>query len=253
MKIILYTVETCKFSAEEREYLKSKNLPFEEKDVEKDHASLEEMLKIGNNFAGTPVTHIIFDEVKADAKPEDKKPEENKDEKKEEIDPYKAGDQQKSKTVVLKGFTKEEFDAALFPEEVKKNPPAGGETAVAADPNAPKDPNAPLDLNAPPVAAAPVDPSAPPVAPVDPNAPPVDPNAPAPAAPPTTAPTPNSLDSILQDLQSKIPPVDPNAPAPGTSPQMPPAQPTPGTPPGAPQAPAGAPPTPAVPDFPGQQ
>lgn len=224
MKITIYTVETCKFSAEEKEYLKSKNLPFEEKDVEKDHAALENMLKIGNNFAGTPVTEIVKDD---------------------------------GTTAVLKGFTKEEFEKELTPPTapsetgapaVEEAKPADG-TAPTADPNAPKDPNAP-----------PADPNAP-VAPGMPSAPPADPSMPpagaAPAAPGAAAPNP--LDSILQDLQSKIPPPTLDAPpSPGTpsgSPPAPPAEPPQAPPmPPAPGAPAdpGVPPAPAVPGAPTQ-
>lgn len=220
MKITIYTVETCKFSAEEKEYLKSKNLPFEEKDVEKDHAALEQMLKVGNNFAGTPVTEIVFD----DTDPA-KKPEEGADAAKSEYkDEVKTG-----RMVVLKGFTKEEFEKELFPPaEAEVKPTEGEKLADGTD------------------------------KPVDPTAPPA--GLTMPSAPGTVAPNP--LDSILQDLQSKIPPptLD-NPPAPDQSvppsvppagpPQAPPAPPAPPTP-DTPVDPA-APPAPGIPNFPGQQ
>lgn len=80
MKITVYTVTDCKFSAQEKEYLKSHNLPFVEKNLEKDREYLTEMLALSNNFAGTPVTRIEKDD---------------------------------GSTVVLKGFTQEEFDKEL--------------------------------------------------------------------------------------------------------------------------------------------
>lgn len=199
MKITIYTVETCKFSAEEKEYLKSKNLPFEEKNVETDHAALEMMLKIGNNFAGTPVTEIAKDD---------------------------------GTTVVLKGFTKEEFENELFPKPKEETKPADAPAGV--EPGAVSAPQAPAMPAPPAMSAAPA--------------------MPAPPAPPAS-PSGNPLDSILQDLQSKIPPptIDqgipqqpaPPAPAPQqappTPPQMPPAPPTPVDPQ-----------QPTVPDFPKQ-
>ncbi len=80
MKITLYTINDCKFSQEERDYLKTNNLPFEEKNLEVNREFLTEMLSVSNNFAGTPVTKIEKDN---------------------------------GETVVLKGFTKEEFDAVF--------------------------------------------------------------------------------------------------------------------------------------------
>lgn len=187
MKITLYSVQTCAFSAEEKAYLQSKNLPFEEKDVEKDHAALEEMLKVGNNFAGTPVTQIVKDD---------------------------------GTTVVLKGFTKEEFENELFPKPKEESQPAPAPQAMPAVP-----PTQPTPADAP---------LPPPPAP--------------PQAPPAVAQQGNPLDSILQDLQSKIPPptmgqTPPPAtpPSPMQPPQMPPA----------PQTPVD-PAQPAVPDFPKQ-
>lgn len=213
MKITLFTVETCKFSAEEKEYLKSKNLPFEEKDVEKDHAALEQMLKIGNNFAGTPVTEIVFDDATDPAK----NPEEGQDAAKPEYkDEVKTG-----RVVVLKGFTKEEFDKELFPPAEAEAKPADQTTAAPVDPAAPQAPQTTTE----------------------------------PQAAPVTAPA-NPLDSILQDLQSKIPPstLDNNPQVqPSIPPSMPPTGPMPTQPvpptPGAPVDPA-APQVPGIPAFP---
>ena len=83
MKITIYTITDCQFSAQEKEYLKNRNLPFEEKNLETNRDFLTEMLAVSNNFAGTPVTKIEKDD---------------------------------GQIIVLKGFTKEEFDAAIGPE-----------------------------------------------------------------------------------------------------------------------------------------
>lgn len=77
MKITVYTITTCQFSKQEREYLASHGLQYEEKNLEMNREFLSEMLTVGNNFAGTPVTKIEKDD---------------------------------GQIVVLKGFTKEEFD-----------------------------------------------------------------------------------------------------------------------------------------------
>jgi len=80
MKITIYTINDCKFSQAEKDYLQSKNLPFEEKNLETNREYLTEMLNISNNFAGTPVTKIEKDD---------------------------------GTSMVMKGFTQTEFDAAL--------------------------------------------------------------------------------------------------------------------------------------------
>ena len=86
MKITIYTITDCQFSKAEKEYLQAHNLAFEEKNLEQNREWLTEMLAISNNFAGTPVTKIEKDD---------------------------------GQIVVLKGFTKEEFDKALnlIPQE----------------------------------------------------------------------------------------------------------------------------------------
>lgn len=87
MKITVYTITDCEFSREEKEYLTSHQLQFEEKNLETNKEFLTEMLAVSNNFAGTPVTKIEKDDGKIE---------------------------------VLKGFTKEEFDKTLgFAEEKK--------------------------------------------------------------------------------------------------------------------------------------
>lgn len=80
MKITIYTVNDCEFSKQEKEYLKTHNLQFEEKNLESNKEFLTEMLAVSDNFAGTPVTKIDKDD---------------------------------GQSVVLKGFTQSEFDETL--------------------------------------------------------------------------------------------------------------------------------------------
>lgn len=88
MKITVYTITDCKFSQAEKQYLQSKGLQFEEKNLEANREYLTEMLNISNNFAGTPVTKIEKDD---------------------------------GQIIVLKGYTQDEFDKALA---VDPNAPA---------------------------------------------------------------------------------------------------------------------------------
>jgi len=80
MKITVYTIKDCAFSKQEKEYLTSHSLPYEEKDLETNKEFLTEMLAISSNFAGTPVTRVEKDD---------------------------------GTIAVLKGFTKGEFDKTL--------------------------------------------------------------------------------------------------------------------------------------------
>lgn len=80
MKITMYTITECQFSKKEREYLSSHGLQFEEKNLETNREFLTEMLAVGSNFAGTPVTKIEKDD---------------------------------GQIAVLKGFTAAEFDKVL--------------------------------------------------------------------------------------------------------------------------------------------
>jgi len=146
MKITVYTVSDCQFSQAEKEYLKLHNLPFEEKNLEQNREWLTEMLAVSNNFAGTPVTKIEKDD---------------------------------GTIVVLKGFTKEEFDKELGlnqPEVTQVNaqinvpppqptqtqpavqpvspPPATPPPATTPQPQSftqPQPPSTPTDLNQPPI------------------------------------------------------------------------------------------------------
>ncbi len=80
MKITVYTTTDCQFSKAERDYLNTNKLAFEEKNLDTNKEFLQEMMTVGNNFAGTPVTRIEKDD---------------------------------GSIAVLKGFTKEEFDTTL--------------------------------------------------------------------------------------------------------------------------------------------
>jgi glutaredoxin len=80
VKITVYTTTDCQFSKAEKEYLTSHSLMFEEKNLETNKDFLTEMMAVSNNFAGTPVTRVEKDD---------------------------------GTIAVLKGFTREEFDAAL--------------------------------------------------------------------------------------------------------------------------------------------
>lgn len=241
MKITIYTINDCAFCVQEKDYLKSHNLAFEEKNLEVNREFLTEMLTISNNFAGTPVTKIEKDD---------------------------------ESVVILKGFTKEEFDdvlgfaapiAAATTPSVIAPPVIQPEVAQVAPVTTPVTPPQPAVaapvMSAPAVAmpAAPVEPIAPapvaaPVAPVDhasiaaqiaelqalqakllaqqapvaPPAPVAAPVAPVVPTPPVVAqpavvapvapPAPpqsvdDSLASILAELQSKINTQQPTPPA----------------------------------------
>lgn len=80
MKITVYTISDCQFSKQEKEYLNTNKLAFEEKNLEINKDFLTEMLAVSNNFAGTPVTRVEKDD---------------------------------GSITVLKGFTKEEFDVTF--------------------------------------------------------------------------------------------------------------------------------------------
>ena len=62
MKITVYTTTDCQFSKAERDYLNTNKLAFEEKNLDTNKEFLQEMMTVGNNFAGTPVTRIEKDD-----------------------------------------------------------------------------------------------------------------------------------------------------------------------------------------------
>ncbi|MEI7652785.1 MAG: glutaredoxin domain-containing protein [bacterium] len=148
MKITIYTINDCAFCVQEKDYLKSHNLAFEEKNLEVNREFLTEMLTLSNNFAGTPVTKI---------------------EKTDES------------VVILKGFTKEEFDdvlgfaapTATAPVVSTITPPIM--TPPVVEPVAPAMPvTMPEVVVPPPVMTAPEPVVPAPVAPVAPQVPSVD-------------------------------------------------------------------------------
>lgn len=134
MKITIYTITECPFSKQEREYLSSHGLTFEEKNLETNREFLTEMLAVGSNFAGTPLTRIEKDD---------------------------------GQIVVLKGFTAAEFDKTLgfgvetMPIEAVPLPPPV--EAVPASPPVEVVPTAPAGIPvevAPPEVVAPTPPVA---------------------------------------------------------------------------------------------
>lgn len=114
MKVTIYTINDCKFSQAEKDYLKTNGIAFEEKNVEQNRDFLTEMLGISENFAGTPVTKIEKDD---------------------------------GMTNVLKGFTQEEFDKELgiitAPDVLPPTPPMPSEEMSVP---APTPEPAPLDV-----------------------------------------------------------------------------------------------------------
>jgi len=107
MKITVYTTSSCEFSKKEKEYLSGKTLQYEEKNLDSNKEFLNEMMTVGNNFAGTPVTKIEKDD---------------------------------GTIVVLKGFTKEEFDTALgFSQPEQAVPQNPQEQSVTSETPAAKD------------------------------------------------------------------------------------------------------------------
>ncbi|MFA9288758.1 MAG: glutaredoxin domain-containing protein [Weeksellaceae bacterium] len=211
MKITIYTITDCQFSKAEKDYLTSKNIPFEEKNLETNREFLTEMLNLSNNFAGTPVTKIEKDD---------------------------------GQTEVIKGFTPEEFDKALGfaapaaqTAPVEQNPaetmPAPAAVAPVMPPVAAMPPITPTpavtESIVPPPAPAPMSMEPPSAAPVDPNA-----N----TQFPQTAPTMDQPMSLGVDpLSSAAPTMDMQAPA---------AQPMSNEPPQAVQQPSYTPPAPIV-------
>jgi len=121
MKITIYTIADCLFCKQEKEYLNSHSLPFEEKSLEANKEFLTEMLAVSNNFAGTPVTKI---------------------------------EKEDGQISVLKGFTKEEFDKVLGFEEKIVSPTKPETAQLAPTPSAP--PIAPIPEVIPPPVINPV-------------------------------------------------------------------------------------------------
>ncbi len=241
MKITLYTITDCPYCKQEKDYLASHNLQYEEKNLEMNKEYLAEMLAVSNNFAGTPVTKIEKDN---------------------------------GAISVLKGFTKEEFDktlgfaaapgvSAVAPIIAQQAPPPPTPTQPATEPPiVPQPPITPPEPAQPPVVEPPAAPPAPATSAdagplqnvinglssqVPPSPQPPLPEPPVPPAPqPNPEPVPpqpqsvpsmpnldglqtpqqtaqaDKLNSVLENLQAKVmnPPA-PAIPAAGTMPAIP--------------------------------
>ena len=162
MKITVYTITNCQFSKTEKEYLASHNLIYEEKNLETNREFLTEMLAVSNNFAGTPISKIEKDD---------------------------------GTIVVLKGFTKEEFDKVLGLEKPSSVPPTTPNPTDLTD-STTKPIVAPLPTSPPPITSVPPTPeptSQPVPEPVQPAAPPI----------PSVPVTPDPLNAVLNNLQQK--------------------------------------------------
>ncbi len=222
MKVVIYTQNNCQFTPQEKNYLASKGVTFEERNVETNKGYLDEMMKLGSNFAGTPVTQIVKDD---------------------------------GTSTVLKGFTQTEFDAALG------GAPVSAANADMTMPQAPVDqpvvPPAPEPTPAPMPEPAPAPMPEPTPAPVVETPAPVEP-----AVQTANNPLDAILADLQQKVSAATPAVqtanaDMTMPqAPVDQPVVPPApEPTPAPMPEPAPAPAVDMPTPAadlpnVPDFP---
>lgn len=210
MKITVYTITDCKFSQAEKQYLQSRSLQFEERNLEANREYLTEMLNISNNFAGTPVTKIEKDD---------------------------------GQIIVLKGFTQDEFDKALVidPNAVKvqntqvKDLQTGSVTQQVSVTIPPQSPIAETQNPTPPVQAQqPVAQVAPPILqpvqsqqPVPPAPQPImaQPDFMQPPAVPQAMSMPPQPMSPPQTAQPTYPSLDMTAPQPPQPQQMPPAPP----------------------------
>jgi glutaredoxin len=193
MKITVYTVSDCQFSKAEKEYLQSHNLPYEEKNLEQNREWLTEMLAVSNNFAGTPVTKIEKDD---------------------------------GQIIVLKGFTKEEFDQVLGFKKEEAVAQASANISVTPpvnEPSSPSQPQTPQPFSPQPPTPEPQTQPTPP----SPTPSPTQPTTPPPPAPnqevnpvSTNNPPPSNdpLSSILSDLEQKA---NPNQQPPPPSSQAP--------------------------------
>lgn len=61
MKVVMYSTTTCPYCKMEREYLKSKNIEFEDILVDQDAKAAEEMVKVSGQM-GVPLTVIKDDQ-----------------------------------------------------------------------------------------------------------------------------------------------------------------------------------------------
>jgi glutaredoxin len=178
MKITVYTVSDCQFSKQEKEYLQSHNLAYEEKNLEQNREWLTEMLAVSNNFAGTPVTKIEKDD---------------------------------GQIIVLKGFTQEEFDEVLGFKKEELVAQASADVTQPPQSTSPQPPTQTQTINQPEASPPPYPSSSSPIQPrgetLPTQTPPVVNQAPTTASSQPVDP----LSSILSDLEQKA---NPNQPPP---------------------------------------
>ena len=175
MKITIYTITDCKFSQAEKQYLQSKQIQFDEKNLEANRDYLTEMLNISNNFAGTPVTKIEKDD---------------------------------GQIIVLKGFTQDEFDKALA---IDPNAPKQAPMPIQQDmpPQSPPQATAPMPQEQ---ADMPAVPSTPPPMPM--NQQPDMMQQPMPVPEPQMQQSPVQPQPVQQDQMMNMAAPQPMAPAP---------------------------------------
>lgn len=164
MKVTVYTIPNCPFCKQEKDYLTSKGVKFEEKDVQSNKEHLTEMLNVSNKFAGVPFTVIEKD----------------------------GGEK-----VMLKGFTQSEFDAALGGSSDAAKPA----TPVTPASDMPK-PAAPMAGTTPPAAAPKAD--APKVDSSKPMGDTAKPAAPMSATTPPVAPKPVTNDAMKSPMAGNM-------------------------------------------------
>jgi len=172
MKVTIYTIKDCEFSKQEKDYLTSKQIAFDEKDIESNREWLTEMLAVSNNFAGTPVTKIEKDD---------------------------------GQISVLKGFTQSEFDAILSPttatSEVKADDAVHAPQDSQTPPTPPKPDEPPTPTPTPPT-PPPIPEPKPPIVDTPPQ-PPIEVTPPQPTQPLPPLDLHDPLNSIMTDLQQK--------------------------------------------------
>jgi glutaredoxin len=181
MKITVYTVSDCQFSKQEKEYLQSHNLSYEEKNLEQNRDWLTEMLAVSNNFAGTPVTKIEKDD---------------------------------GQIIVLKGFTQEEFDQVLGFKEEESVAQASADVTQSPQSTSPQPPTQTQPINQPEASPPPYPSSSSPNQPTAETSPTQSPPV-VNQAPTTASSQPDDpLSSILSDLEQKANPNQPPPPQP---------------------------------------
>lgn len=62
MKIVVYSTTTCPYCLMLKNYLKEKNIAFEEKLIDSDDKAREEMLALSGGFMGVPFTAVEKDD-----------------------------------------------------------------------------------------------------------------------------------------------------------------------------------------------